>query len=528
MLAASKFSRSDMKSDVDQPIVIHPPGDGDLRSALDTPASASLLLAATVARTNGDGGIAPERPVVRTEAAKGERSLALDALRGVLMIAMVFALTIPRTAGLPAWMYHVQYPPPDEAFRAIAGLGWRDLVFPGFLFTMAAAIPLATTRFLATGMPYPAIIWRGVKRAVLLFAFALLIGHTNPFWTENYTKTGNLIAIAGFLACWPLLLQKKPEWREDRFRIFRFAGYAVVALILFALPALYGKTFSLDRKDNIIHALAVSGFITLIIWLFTRRNLQLRMFIVAAMAAVKIAAAEPGWIRDMWGYSSWFFAPWFVELLIITVPGTVAGDLLHHWLSAPADAGKQMWNRARTAAVPILTLLITIVMLMGLYTREVGIATGIMAVMAIIGLLFVRDPQAPRDTVLGQLWRWGSVLLVLGMLLEPSQGGIKKDPQTLSFLVLMPGWSFLTLASMMVLESQMRAGGLRLVALTGRNPLLIYVLFTMFISHVAYLVGVGNLFTTGTVPSLLRAIFFTGLTTALVIMATRRKWVWKA
>ena len=65
-------------------------------------------------------------------------------------------------------------------------------------------------------------------------------------------------------------------------------------------------------------------------------------------------------------------------------------------------------------------------------------------------------------------------------------------------------------------------------SLLGRNPLLIYVMFSLCINHIAYLAGVGDLFTVGPVPALLRAVFFTSLTAAAVFLLTRRGWLWKA
>ena len=71
------------------------------------------------------------------------RSLSLDALRGIAILLMVFSSRIPFGV-LPEWMYHAQVPPPKHIFDGtIPGISWGDLVFPYFLFAMGAAIPLA-------------------------------------------------------------------------------------------------------------------------------------------------------------------------------------------------------------------------------------------------------------------------------------------------------------------------------------------------------------------------------------------------
>ena len=69
---------------------------------------------------------------------------ALDALRGIAILAMLLSSEMPFGANsLPAWMYHAQVPPPEHQFIPNPGITWVDLVFPFFLFSMGAAFPLA-------------------------------------------------------------------------------------------------------------------------------------------------------------------------------------------------------------------------------------------------------------------------------------------------------------------------------------------------------------------------------------------------
>lgn len=58
----------------------------------------------------------------------GERANLLVALHGYM---------------LPVWKGHIQPPPPDHVLRPdIPGLAWVNLVFPFFLFSMGAAMPI--------------------------------------------------------------------------------------------------------------------------------------------------------------------------------------------------------------------------------------------------------------------------------------------------------------------------------------------------------------------------------------------------
>ena len=73
----------------------------------------------------------------------GQRYLSLDFLRGLTIFGMVLSAIEP-SGVLPAWMYHIQNPPPTHNLDvSVQGIGWVDLVFPTFIFCMGAAIPFA-------------------------------------------------------------------------------------------------------------------------------------------------------------------------------------------------------------------------------------------------------------------------------------------------------------------------------------------------------------------------------------------------
>src|SRR5919202_1481178 len=114
-----------------------------------------------------------------------KRAYALDALRGFAVLAMVLSGTI-KFGILPAWMYHAQEPPPTHNFNPnLPGLTWVDVVFPLFLFSMGAAIPLALSSRLAKGFTTKQVILYILKRGVLLGTFAIFLQHIRPFTINN-------------------------------------------------------------------------------------------------------------------------------------------------------------------------------------------------------------------------------------------------------------------------------------------------------------------------------------------------------
>jgi len=122
-----------------------------------------------------------------------KRADALDALRGLAILAMVLSGTL-RYKILSAWMYHAQEPPPTHALdKAIAGLTWVDVVFPLFLFSLGAAIPLALSRRLDAGRSHLQILGHVFKRGLLLGAFAIILQHLRPFTINSEPTKGSAL-----------------------------------------------------------------------------------------------------------------------------------------------------------------------------------------------------------------------------------------------------------------------------------------------------------------------------------------------
>jgi uncharacterized membrane protein len=121
------------------------------------------------------------RVSIPTPVPPSNRLDALDALRGLSILLMVFSGRIPFGV-LPDWMYHAQVPPPNHVFDpTLPGITWVDLVFPFFLFAMGAAIPFALRRRIDRGETPWKLSAYIVQRGLLLAAFAIYVMHIRPW-----------------------------------------------------------------------------------------------------------------------------------------------------------------------------------------------------------------------------------------------------------------------------------------------------------------------------------------------------------
>jgi heparan-alpha-glucosaminide N-acetyltransferase len=94
-------------------------------------------------------------------APKPERLASLDAFRGFVILTMIFVNYIPGMKGTPSWLKHVKY--------GVDGYTITDLVFPGFLFIVGIAIPLALRKRMLSGGFSLSLLYRiGVRLGALL------------------------------------------------------------------------------------------------------------------------------------------------------------------------------------------------------------------------------------------------------------------------------------------------------------------------------------------------------------------------
>ena len=264
------------------------------------------------------------------------RAHALDALRGYAIITMVLS-AMEAFSVLPRWMYHAQVPPPDHVFDpTIYGITWVDIIFPFFLFSMGAAIPLSLGRQHAKGESIMKLAWKTVQRWVKLTFFAIFIIHAFPFML-GYEQEWMCYAMPIFffiLLC--LMFMPNPFGLSPyKARAITWSAYLVAVGFMLLQPYAGGAPFRLTDSDCIMLILANVSLTGSIIYLLTighpLRRLALLPFLVALFMAAHTANSWPALlIHTSW--LPWLYLPAYQEYLLIIIPGTVAGEWIAQWL----------------------------------------------------------------------------------------------------------------------------------------------------------------------------------------------------
>ena len=274
------------------------------------------------------------------------RAHALDALRGYAIITMVLS-SMEAFSVLPRWMYHAQVPPPDHVFDpTIYGITWVDIIFPFFLFSMGAAIPLSLGRQHAKGESITKLTWKTVQRWVKLTFFAIFIIHAFPFMLGYEQERMRYAMPIFFFILLCLMFMPNPFGLSPyKARAITWSAYLVAVGFMLLQPYAGGAPFRLTASDCIMLILANVSLTGSIIYLLTighpLRRLALLPFLIALFMAAHTANSWPAQlIHTSW--LPWLYLPAYQEYLLIIIPGTVAGEWIAQWLEKMKvkDTGK--------------------------------------------------------------------------------------------------------------------------------------------------------------------------------------------
>jgi predicted acyltransferase len=416
-----------------------------------------------------------ERPTPR-------RILSLDALRGLSILLMVFSSMIPFSV-LPSWMYHAQEPPPNHIFNPnLSGITWVDLVFPFFLFTMGAAIPLALSKKLQQGVSSWKVLLKILYRGILLAGFAIYVMQIRPGVISNDPDWKIwFLGILGFGLLFPILAQLPKSWSALKKYLVRIAGWggAIIFMCFVRFPD--GSGFSVYRSDIIILVLSNVAVFGGVIWLISRDNLLLRISFMGILIALRLSSFFPGWVHDFWNISPfpWLFQIRFLQYLLITIPGTIAGDLILLYMGSDLKNidHKSNWNNKKLVLITLILFIINVVVVIGMKAQWI-LGTSLTSIILCLIAWRLLTPLGNRvENLIRTIFKWGVYWLILGFFFEPYEGGIKKDPATLSYYFVTSGLAMFILIVLFILIDIFKLKEKNFFSMlidSGQNPMIAY------------------------------------------------------
>jgi predicted acyltransferase len=463
---------------------------------------------------------------------KSNRAHALDALRGYAIMTMILSATEVFNI-LPRWMYHAQVPPPDHIFNpAIYGITWVDLIFPFFLFSMGAAIPLSLGRQFEKGESRLKLVWKSVVRWMKLIFFSIYIIHCFPFMLGYDNETVKYaMSFVAFLWMFVMFMRNPFHLSDLWNRVVNGASYAIAILLLLVQPYSEGKPFSLYDSDIIILILANVSLVGSVIYLCTIHRPVARLALIPLIMALFMSSkTDMSWQQWLYDFTpaAWLYKFSFLEYLLIIIPGTVAGELLTDWLRNEKSCRQSNRHIAPWTAVLAFSIIVTNVVC--LYNRLLILNLILSLCMMIAMWLLLRKADADASFWF-KLCKMGCYFLLLGLVIEAFEGGIRKDDVTMSYLFVTTGLAFMGLLFFSVISDYYHVRCVSVpLEMTGKNPMVAYVASSMVVIPLLSITDVYPLIdsmSSGPWTGFLKGVLLTSLSMGVASLCTWKRWFWK-
>ena len=259
------------------------------------------------------------------------RNVAIDILRALTMLLMIFVNDLWTISGEPDWLGHA------ESHQDFLGLA--DVVFPCFLFVVGMSIPFAIERRFIKGKPGVSTVGH-----ILLRSFALLVMGVFTVNTEAgiapdswlTPATYRIAMVIAFFLVWNDYPKQEKKMMNYLYIALKVVGIALLFFLAFTFRAGDGGIFH-ARWWGILGLIGWTYFLCAFIYLFTRD--RLKYLVPVWLAFIVLCFLKSGRIN---GEPLWDLPPgnFLDELLAIfhtgngALPAITMGGVLLSLLSA--------------------------------------------------------------------------------------------------------------------------------------------------------------------------------------------------
>lgn len=197
-----------------------------------------------------------------------QRNVAIDILRALTMLLMIFVNDLWSIKGEPEWLGHAEY---DQDM-----LGLADIVFPCFLFVVGMSIPYALERRFAKGLSGVSTVAHILTRSLALLLMGVFIVNSEAGISE---KTGlniatyRILMVAAFFLIWNVYPRT-----EKKGLAYLFSGLKIIGLIILLYLAVTfrdsGGGIFQSRWWGILGLIGWAYLVCAFTYLFTRDRLK--------------------------------------------------------------------------------------------------------------------------------------------------------------------------------------------------------------------------------------------------------------
>jgi hypothetical protein len=219
---------------------------------------------------------------------------------------------------------------------------------------------------------------------------------------------------------------------------------------------------------------------------------------------------------------------YYLKYLFIVIPGTIAGE----WLQAYSRETEKNNTSDKNKIILLALLLVSIIVvnLIGLFQRYLFVNL-IGSIILIVAIVSINIKLNNVNNASNYFIQAGSYLLLLGLIFEAYEGGIKKDHSTYSYYFVTSGLAFLLLYAFIILESkEVLKVSINFLANIGKNSMVAYVSGSLLITPILHLSGLNyyfNLLNANAFSGFLKGIIYTVLVALITLFFVKKKYFWK-
>ncbi len=196
-----------------------------------------------------------------------DRIASVDALRGLVILLMIFVNDVAGVKTAPAWLKHVN--------AKADGMTLPDMVFPAFLFIMGMSVPLSLGRALAGGQSRIRLLAKVIKRTLALLVMGVLMVNMEQHNPGNRGLWGLLAYPAIFMAF--IVVPPSTEPKRKIYLIVRIIGLIILTVLVLVYRTADGKHLVLgpifDQSDTVWLRHSWWGILGLIGWAYLATSL---------------------------------------------------------------------------------------------------------------------------------------------------------------------------------------------------------------------------------------------------------------
>jgi predicted acyltransferase len=197
-----------------------------------------------------------------------QRNAAIDILRALTMLLMIFVNDLWTINGYPSWLGHAAG---DEDF-----LGLADTVFPCFLFVVGMSIPYAIEKRFAAGKSGVGTVAHILTRTLALLIMGAFTVNTESgiAAASGFTLPGfRLCMVAAFFLVWNDYPRTKSRGRNTLYRVLQLVGWAALIYLAFVFRDRDGGIFR-ARWWGILGLIGWAYLVAAFTYLFARSRIR--------------------------------------------------------------------------------------------------------------------------------------------------------------------------------------------------------------------------------------------------------------